>query len=106
MRDRRDDLNCAVPRDDVRGRSLGFRSASAVLRERFEREAGYGLEGGVVGDERDPESDRDRGDPAVGVVLALSESVADRGTISAQLGADRHELGPVWTIEPCGVAPA
>jgi hypothetical protein len=48
---------------------------------------------GVVGDEWDPESDRGRGDPAVRVVLALRESVADRGAVGAQLGAYRHELG-------------
>jgi len=65
----------------------------AVLRERFECEAGYGLEDCVVGDERDPETDCGRGDPAVGVVLALRESVTDRGAIGAQLGTDRHELG-------------
>ena len=77
----------------ARGGSLSSRSAAAVLRERFEREAGYGLEDGVVGDEWDPESDRGRGDPAVRVVLALCESVADRGAVGAQLGAYRHELG-------------
>jgi hypothetical protein len=39
---------------------------------------------------------RGRGDPAVRVVLALCESVADRSAVGAQLGAYRHELGPVW----------
>src|ERR1700677_472770 len=90
---RRDDLNGAGPRDDVRGHSLRFRSATAVLRERFACEAGYGLEDCVVGDERDPETDRGRGDPAVGVVLALRESVTDRGAVGPQLGTDRYELG-------------
>src|SRR5579864_6205233 len=68
---------------------LGRRS----LCERFEREVGYGLKDRVVRDEWDPESDRGRRDPAVGGVLALRESVADRGAVGAQLGADRHELG-------------
>jgi hypothetical protein len=44
-----------------------------------------------VGDERDLESDRGRGDPAIGIVLALRERVADRGAVRArswaQIGA-------------------
>lgn len=43
--------------------------------------------------ERDPESERGCGDPAVRVVLTLRESVADRGAIGPELGAYGHELG-------------
>jgi len=62
------------------------------VRERFEHEAGYGFEDGVVGDERDSDPDCGRGDPAVSVVLALGECMADRDTIRAQLCTYRYEL--------------
>jgi hypothetical protein len=40
-------------------------------------ELGGGLEDPVLRHERDAEAQRCRGDPAVGVVLALAEGVAD-----------------------------
>jgi hypothetical protein len=50
----------------------------ALLARSLEIEARYVAEDPVVGDEWDAEAQSGRGDPAVGVVLALGESVTVR----------------------------
>jgi hypothetical protein len=77
--------------------SLRSRSAAAVLRERFEREAGYGLEDGVVGDEWDPESDRSpKRDAGTRSALKTSVSITiaprDPGAVTTGRRRGRHCL--------------
>ena len=50
---------------------------------RLELEPGRALEDPVVGDERDPETERRGRDPAVGVVLALAERMTDPHAVGA-----------------------
>ncbi len=59
---------------------------------RLEAQAGRALEYAVVRYEWDSEAESGRRNPAIGVVLALGESVADPCALGAQLGVDRDEL--------------
>ena len=59
----------------------------------LETEAGDGSEDAVVGDERQAEANRCGRDPAIGVVLALSQSVARVGARGSKPGVDLDEFG-------------
>ena len=56
-------------------------------------EAGYASEDAVVGDEWQAEAHRRGGDPAIGVVLTLSQSVARVGACGSEPGVGEDEFG-------------
>jgi hypothetical protein len=58
-------------------------SRSSAVGVRFEQKIGNVAEDRVVRDERHSESDSRRGDPSVGVVLALRQRVADCCAVGA-----------------------
>ena len=68
-------------------------SRRSAGRKRLEREAWRAAEDPVVRDERKPQADRSGGDPAVGGVRLLGESMAGGFAVGPKLCIHGYELG-------------
>lgn len=70
-----------------------MRVRRGLVAGRFKQEPGGVVEDAVVGDQRDVEAEGSGCDPAIGVVLALAEGMADAFAVDAKAGIGEHEVG-------------
>ena len=91
-----DALTHAENRDAQTGRAgrLLQQPHPSAAEDRLEEQARDRLEDPIVGYERDRQSDSHRGDPAVGVVVPLTERMPDALAVSPEPRIDLDELRP------------
>src|SRR5450759_2284845 len=82
-------MSAANPAARARGRLM----RGSGGRDGLELESGHVPEDIVVGNERDPKTDRCGGYPSVGVVFLLAQAMSNPPTVDAELGVGDDELG-------------